>query len=128
MGFWPVIVPSMATGRRTPCQWMVVSSGSEFFRWTMSLSPTFASSSGPGMVPPYVHALLVVTPVTNPCGETLASSETSSTFGSALVSVALGRSVSTKPGPLTASSDDEQLARSVSSASDERRVIWSGSW
>ena len=55
MGFCIAIVPSIAAGRRMPCQWIVVGSGSEFLNLMMTRSPTFASMNGPGTEPSYVH-------------------------------------------------------------------------
>ena len=43
--------PSISFGTRTPCQWIVVGSGKEFLKCTITRSPTFARIIGPGIVP-----------------------------------------------------------------------------
>ena len=52
-----LITPSMALGTSIPCQWTVVGSGSSLWTTTRTLSPSFTSMVGPGMVPSFGLAL-----------------------------------------------------------------------
>src|SRR5437667_7451055 len=100
--------PSMLLGTSTPCQWIVVGTGSEFLSVTRTVSPSVTWISGPGIWPLKVQALTVLP----------GSSSQSTALASKVYSlVTAGAAALAAPGHAPASGPTCQRASDVSATS-----------
>src|SRR3990172_2927018 len=74
--------PSIALGTSTPCQWIVVGSGSSFLTTIRIWSPSVTRIIGPGTVPLYVYAVTVTLSRIGHCTAFVVNSKTLTPFSS----------------------------------------------